>query len=142
MKKRVFVSGPISKGDLRANIARAREAGAALMRAGFAPFVPHLTCYMGGDTPEALPLGTRAEDWYGVDLPWVAASDAVLLLPGESVGADLEVVTALLHGVPVFITLEDLIAWFDSSDDSGATGVGIGGAPQEATASSAAAAAS
>lgn len=43
----VFIAGPISKGDLRANIRVACEAGIALMKAGLAVHVPHLTCFMG-----------------------------------------------------------------------------------------------
>lgn len=109
MKTRVYVAGPISKGDLNHNINQARDAGMRLMRAGFAPLVPHLTCYMGGDVPEVLPNGTTAEDWYGIDLPWVAVADAVLRLPGESAGADLEVNFARYHFIPVYESVDDII---------------------------------
>jgi len=109
MKTRVYVAGPITKGILTDNIKQATDAGIALMRAGFAPLVPHLTCYMGGPTPEHLPHGTRQEDWYEIDLPWVAVSDAVLRLPGESRGADLETDMAIRLGIPVYRSIDDLI---------------------------------
>lgn len=111
MKTRVYVSGPISKGDLQTNIDAARTAGLALLKAGFAPFVPHLTCYLSSNTPEVLPAGTTAADWYSADLPWVAVSQAVLRLPGESVGADLEAALAYSLGIPVFYSVADVIAF-------------------------------
>lgn len=109
MRKRVYVAGPISLGPIRENIRTATVAGMALLKAGYAPLVPHLTCYMGGAIPEALPGGTRAEDWYETDLPWVSVSQAVLRLPGESVGADKEVALAESLGIPVFYHLGDLL---------------------------------
>lgn len=111
MRKRVYVAGPISKGDLNANLAQARAAGQALLKAGLAPYVPHLTCYWSGNTPELLPDGTTHEDWMGVDLPWVAVSDAVLRLPGESKGADLEEAMADRYGIPVFHSLDEVLLW-------------------------------
>lgn len=109
MRKRIYIAGPISKGDLETNVRQATEAGIALLRAGYAPLVPHLTCYMGGSKPERLPCGTIADDWYAADLPWVAVSDAVLRLPGESTGADMEVCCAEAAGVPVFYRIDDLL---------------------------------
>lgn len=127
-RKRVYVAGPISKGDLGDNIAKACNLGIELIRLGFAPLVPQLTCYMGqrtrafyspttgsvtkcGPDPEVLPCGTAHADWIGVDLPWVAVADAVLRLPGESAGADQEVAEACRLGIPVFATLGDLKEW-------------------------------
>jgi hypothetical protein len=106
MKPRVYIAGPISKGDLKSNLDMARQAGFALMKAGYAPLVPHLTCYMGGDNPEALPADTKHEDWLGIDLPWVAVCDAILRLPGESKGADAEVKCAEDNNIPVVYIAE------------------------------------
>lgn len=112
LRPRVYIAGPISKGPLQENIRIACEAGIALIRAGLAPLVPHLTCYMGGPAPEVLPCGTVHTDWYESDLPWVSVSDAVLRLPGESVGAEKEVELALLMHIPVFTDLNQCIAFF------------------------------
>lgn len=109
MRKRIYIAGPISYGDLAENIRQATGAGLALIRAGFAPLVPHLTCYMGGPTPEVLPRETTRQDWLATDLPWVVASDALLRLPGFSKGADCEVSCANDHGIPVFFSLDDLL---------------------------------
>lgn len=123
MRKRVYLAGPISKGDLAHNINQASEAFLALMRAGFAPLCPHWSAFAGGcfydsghaviARAEKLPAGTTHEDWMGVDLPWVEVSDAVLRLPGESVGADIEVAHAHYHDIPVFDSLNDVIAYFN-----------------------------
>lgn len=112
MKTRVYVAGPITKpeGGLQENIDQARAAGLALLRAGYSPMVPHLTCFFAGNTPEVLPAGTTASDWYAVDLPWVSVSQAVLRLPGASVGADLETGEAYRRGIPVFYDVLSLLA--------------------------------
>ena len=123
-RKRVFVAGPIVHGDLRANVRQACEAGIALLKAGLAPFVPHGSCYWGqrqyfhgtmmawvGPEPEILPAGTVLEDWYEMGLPWVDVADAVLRLPGEGKGSDGEVARARARGVPVFHSVEEVIAW-------------------------------
>lgn len=113
MKTRVYVAGPLSKpdGGLQKNVDDGRVAGLALIRAGYSPMVPHLTCFMGGNDPELLPGGTVHEDWYSVDLPWVSVCQAVLRLPGESRGADMETGLAYKIGIPVYYSLADLLSF-------------------------------
>lgn len=111
------------------NINQASEACHRLMKHGISPLTPQWSVFSGGcwidadvqpDPPdlvavvakaERLPNGTEHSDWLGVDLPWVTVSDAVLRLPGESLGADTEVAHAIAHGVPVFYAESDLLAW-------------------------------
>lgn len=97
---KVYIAGPISSGDLDANIRQATEAARELIRHGFAPLCPQLTCYLDGSTP-SVTGGVDHETWMAVDLPWVAAADVVLRLPGESAGADREVAEAERLGIPV-----------------------------------------
>lgn len=106
---RVYVAGPISQGDLGANIRQATAAGKRLIEAGFAPLIPHLTCYYDGDPPRAIAGGIPHEAWLDVDLPWVAAADALLRLPGESAGAGQEVSHAIALGIPVYTDIHNLI---------------------------------
>jgi hypothetical protein len=122
-KLRIYIAGPISSGDLRANVNRGTNTHLELMRAGFAPLCPQWSVFAGGcfgtefapwAPAERLPAGTTHEDWMGVDLPWVEVSDAVLRLPGESVGADLETAHAAAHGIPVFGSVAELVAWADA----------------------------
>lgn len=127
-RKRVYIAFPISKGDLAANINQGTAAFVALAKAGFAPFNPAWSCYAKeaigyhdpvSDTHKvycyATALGSPEmshADWMGIDLPWVEAADAVLRLPGESVGADPEVGHAIEHGIPVYFALDALIERF------------------------------
>lgn len=123
-RKRIYISGPISKGDLAANIRQADAAMLKLMKAGMAPFNPMLSCYAGAcerdpvfdyvfaeATRNSKLDGLTAEDWYGMDLAWVEVSDAVLRLPGESKGAEGEVAHATKRLIPVFHDADELIGW-------------------------------
>lgn len=98
----------------------------ALMRAGFAPFNPALSVYAGGAVSyhegdkflnavgyaaSSFPDVTH-DDWLQMDFAWVAASDAVLRLPGDSLGADRETAFATAAQIPVFHSLEDLFSYF------------------------------
>ena len=130
MNKRVYIAGPISKGDLKHNVDQATTAFVALSKAGLAPLCPHWSVYSKPCLP-AVPMDDGRQqvacygdwqgndqmshaDWLNVDLPWVQVADAVLRLPGESSGADREVEHAKKHGVPVFDSIADLLAGIQS----------------------------
>ena len=105
-RTRVYVAGPISKGDLKENVRRGVSAGLRLLKAGYAPLIPHLSCYVD---PEAL-IGTLAYEWWlDSSLSFIEACDGLLRLDGESKGADREEAHARLHGVPVFWDLGTLL---------------------------------
>ena len=107
MRRRIYISGPLtSSGNVLDNLARAMDAARALIAAGFAPFSPHLTYHV--DPGETIPHAT----WMEIELPWVTVADALLRLPGESLGADLEVARAEEAGIPVFTTVADLADHF------------------------------
>lgn len=123
-KKRVYIAGPISKGDLLHNIRQADEAFRLLVLAGFAPFNPMWSAFSGsaqramqfaggnvviGVATQNGGLRLSHSDWLGTDLPWVEVAHAVLRLPGESNGADMETAHAIAHGIPVFIDINTLI---------------------------------
>lgn len=119
--KRVYIAGPISKGDLAHNINQASEAFARLAAAGHSPFCPHWSAFSGfafrganGDVygiATAGGCGLPHAEWLRVDLSWVAVCDAVLRLPGESVGADQETAFADMSGIPVFTSESELLMW-------------------------------
>lgn len=118
-RKRVYIAGPISKGDLLHNIRQADAAFAELARAGYAPLCPHWSAYAGsafmldgmvtGVATAASSLPLTHEDWLGIDLPWVEVADAVLRLPGESKGADRECDLAHRFGIPVCESIAELL---------------------------------
>lgn len=108
MRLRVYVAGPLTNGNLRENIKQATDAAKSLMWHDYAPLCPHLTVYMDGDTP-SVACGFTHEEWMRVCLPWVAVADAVLRLPGKSVGADMETDLANELGIPVFNSIEEVV---------------------------------
>jgi len=109
MRPRIYISGPLStSGNERENVAAAVHAARLLIAAGFAPFCPHLSWHI--DPAHEIPHGV----WMQVDLPWVSMADAVLRLPGESVGAHVETTHAEGMGIPVFETVADLVEHFQA----------------------------
>jgi len=107
MRPRVYISGPLtSSGNVLENIDRAVSTARALIEAGFAPFTPHLSWHI--DPGETYPH----ELWMDIDLPWVSAADAVLRLPGESLGADIECEHARQLGIPVVHSITALADHF------------------------------
>lgn len=121
---RVYIAGPISRGDLAHNLQRASDAFERLAIAGLSPFCPHWSAFSGrvrvtpGGSVYALaqpqPNTLTHADWLAVDLVWLQAADAVLRLPGESVGGDMETTEAERIGIPVFRSVGDLLAWAGS----------------------------
>jgi hypothetical protein len=101
--KRVYVAGPISKGDVGANVHLAIVAGDRLLAAGYAPYVPHLSFYWHIHTPHDY------EVWMALDFAYLAVCDALVRLPGESPGADREVAFAKEHGITVYDGLDELL---------------------------------
>jgi hypothetical protein len=114
MRPRIYISGPLtSSGDVFENLGAAVNAARALIAAGFAPFCPHLSYYL--DEAEEIPHRV----WMEIDLAWLEVADAVLRLPGESVGADIEVRRAEALGIPVFRSVVDLGWHFRERPDNG-----------------------
>ena len=110
MRKRIYISGPISLGDRIENLNQAMVAQRELMRRGFAPLNPMLSMLL----PFAWDGEFQHGCWMAADIPWVAVADAVLRLPGRSVGADEEVQAAVRAGVPVFYSLAALESWAEN----------------------------
>lgn len=120
MRKRIYLAGPLTCGDLAVNINRATEAFNRLMELGFAPMCPHWSCFAGGVkvrelNPEGPTVIAEAQvqptkatyaEWLDLDFAWVRVCHALLRLPGESTGADAEVAHARERGIPVFESIE------------------------------------
>lgn len=105
MRRKIYISGPITKGDRAYNLYQAHHAQHALLLAGFAPFNPMMTMQL----PFAWDGSVSHEAWLESDHPWVLAADAVLRLPGESTGADMECAWAEEAGIPVFYSVEEVV---------------------------------
>jgi len=104
MRPRIYLSGPLALiGHPHENIRGACDAARVLILLGYAPFMPHLSYRIDPNN------GFSHKKWMEIDLPWVDVADAVLRLPGDSLGADIEVAYAEKKGIPVFETIEKLI---------------------------------
>ena len=105
----VYIAGPYT-GDgspeaAERNVRAAIDAQAQLLDAGVLAIVPHLSHYAHAVCPRSY------EAWMTLDLALVDRCDAVLRLPGESRGADDEVLRAQEDGTMVLYSVEDVIAW-------------------------------
>ena len=105
MRPRLYLSGPITKGNRTSNFAQAASMQAELMQAGFAVLNPMLSMMH----PDAWTIDHRL--WMDNDLPWVEVCHVVFRLPGESIGADEECSFADNLGIPVFTKWKDLMQW-------------------------------
>ena len=104
--RRIYVAGPYSASDarkVRQNVDKAIEVGCALIRKGWAPFIPHLTHYIWMH-----PDGDFSyETWTEIDMEWVRTSQALYYI-SQSPGADKELEEALKLGHPVYRSLEEV----------------------------------
>lgn len=109
-KTRVYVAGPLSKGDVAMNVRLACKAGFELLSHGYSPFVPHLTHLQHMLYP--MPY----EAWMEQDRQWLLLCHAMLRLPGESAGAQQEELWAIEAGIPVFRTTLELFQHLPASE--------------------------
>lgn len=108
-RPRVYVAGPITGGrDQKSDVRKACVATERLIEAGCAVYTPQLSIFLEFAVGRTLAW----EDWLEQDKPWVLVSDAVLRLPGDSPGADLEVQWAEEAGIPVYYSLDALLEGF------------------------------
>jgi len=108
--KRVYLSGPITRGNRSWNFYQACEAQRLLLDAGYAVLNPMLSM--------AHPDGSNIpwESWIVSDLEFVKVCNIVIRLPGHSRGADIETQFAHNRGISVvfisgFDPLGNLVDW-------------------------------
>ena len=94
--KRIFVCSPY-RGDVAANVEVARAACREVLRAGDAPFAPHLLY------PDVLDDDVPAERTLGIEAGrrWLAMSHEVLVVGPITAGMREEIATAEALGIPV-----------------------------------------
>lgn len=101
--KKIFISGPYTKGDVAVNVKNAMDLANQLIELNFAPFCPHLTHFLHMNHPQTY------SKWLEIDSQFLLVCDAVLRMPGESNGADLEVKLAISMDIPVFFSINELL---------------------------------
>ena len=98
-----YIAGPYTAPDPVINTANAIRAGEEVRKAGVAPYVPHLTMFWH------LLVPNEYEVWLEHDIHWLRKCDALIRLPGPSLGADAEVVEAERLGIAVYYSVEAFI---------------------------------
>lgn len=99
---RVYIAGPYTS-DPEAGVRAQIDAFKAIRAKGWFPFAPLLCHYVHAVHPHDY------EDWMAQDLEWLTTCQLVVRLPGESPGADREVVFAKSLGIHVYYGLEALL---------------------------------
>lgn len=101
----VYVAGPYTSNP-GPNVNAAIEVGEWMWASGLVtPVVPHLSILWDIVSPR------DPQQWYDYDMAFLARSDALFRMAGESIGADREVVFAKKSGIPVFTDPSDLLDW-------------------------------
>jgi hypothetical protein len=104
---RVYIAGPYTLGDVNENVANAIRAGQRVLEAGHTPFIPHLNHFWHCIHP------APASQWLAWDNEWLVLCDALIRLPGKSVGSDAEVKLAKATGLAVYKGLADFLNYHD-----------------------------
>lgn len=104
----VYLAAKFTKGDQLQNIRRAIDCAEQLYQLGYAPFVPHLFAAWHAFHEHSW------SEWMQLDDEWLRRCDALFRLPGESEGADVEVLRARSYGMPVFTDFDELEAWAEA----------------------------
>ncbi len=106
---RIYIAGPYradTSSEVDANINRARDAMAALLRMGHTPFCPHAhTARFERDYPDI-----ADEVYLEQDLRWLHHCDAVLRLPGweTSAGTRAELDAAYDMGMMIYTSIDEV----------------------------------
>jgi hypothetical protein len=100
--KRVYIAGPISKGNMLRNCIRGMKVAHQVLKLGYIPFCPHQSWIWQQVTP------LTHNEWLEYDFRWIELCDAVLRISGKSIGADLEERFAKEHGIPVYYSIREL----------------------------------
>lgn len=100
--KKIYVCGPYTIGDVTENVKLAMDLTNELINLGFAPYCPHLTHFLHMNNHQPY------EKWIELDLEYLKICDAVLRIPGKSLGAETEVDFAIKNSIPVYDTLDEL----------------------------------
>lgn len=100
---RIYCAGPMNtSGSFANNMRMALDVAHELMEHGHFPYVPHLCWHIELAHPKT------AEVWMGLDKIWLEQCNALFRIPGESVGADIEMSWAKERGLRIFRAMGDV----------------------------------
>lgn len=108
--KVIYISGKYTIGNTKENINKAREMAIKVWESGFTALCPHLNSghFESNDI--------SYDDFIKGDLELLNRCDAILMLPEweESKGANLEFEFARDFHIPIFLSLEGLIHFYNN----------------------------
>lgn len=115
-KKRVYIAGALSAhtAEYLFNVHKMMMVAEEAIRQGYSAFIPCTDLLMG------IKFGySTVKEYFDNSLPWVKASEAVLLVPGwlKSQGTIKEIEVAMENDVPVFDSIEGMNQYFESGDE-------------------------
>ena len=108
---KVYIASPYTLGDVSVNVRVSFDAAAKLRTLGYMPIAPLRSHFEHMMHPQAY------EVWMTEDKEYVAWADVLLRLPGDSPGADREVVWAKKWGKPVVCSVDELEKIYDRKRD-------------------------
>lgn len=101
--KLIYIASPYTIGDVEKNVRRQIDAAHVIMDLGHAPVAPLLSHFLH------LVRERHYDEWMAIDLVILKRCDVLLRLHGESKGADIEVETAKINGIPVCFGFDHLL---------------------------------
>jgi hypothetical protein len=99
---KIYIAGPYSHPDPVTNTRAAILAAEEVTAKGHIPYIPHLTMLWHFVSPHSI------EFWYEYDKFWLRYCNAILRLPGASLGADDEIAVAKSLGIPIYNSVAEL----------------------------------
>ncbi len=106
IRELVYVAGPYTKGDVALNVRQACAVGRKIWSLGlFSPVIPHLCHLWHLIAPE------EYEFWLSYDLSFLPYCKYLVRIPGESSGADGEMIDARNLGLRVWEPPEEFYKW-------------------------------
>jgi len=101
----IFIAAPYERPDPCFNVRKAVLIAEELIKKGHVPFIPHL-CHLWH-----LVSPHERKYYLDYDFKWLKNCDALFRVPGESQGADQEVIEAREWGMTVYERMEDVPNW-------------------------------
>lgn len=110
-KPKVYIAGKLNDKAVNYlyNVHKMCTLAEKARKAGFSVFVPALDLFMG------IMFGYNSYyDYFDNSQPWLKAADAVLLVDNwqDSKGTKAEIKMAMDHGIPVFMSLDNMRKYF------------------------------
>lgn len=110
MKKKIYIAGPYTNGDVVINVIEAIRAAEMIINDGFDVYIPHLAHFWHLISPH------EHEFWMRRDFVWLKECDGLYRIEGKSTGADREIELMKQLMRPIFYKREDYLKLWKSDE--------------------------